>query len=91
LLTPIDADERALLASADDAFANLLRANAGLTAHLTSSSDLQEAQDEALKGLHVKALRDKVNAALVTASDRASKALTELQKVEGTVQDGRSI
>lgn len=82
LLKPIDDDERALLAAVDEAFAKLLRANAALSAHLSSLRDVQEVQDEALKALHVKELRDKVNAGLVSASDRASQALEELKKAE---------
>jgi hypothetical protein len=85
LLKPIDDDERALLASVDEAFANLLRANAALTAHLNSVREVQEVQDEALKALHVKELRDKVNGGLVTASDRASQALDALKKAEEAV------
>lgn len=87
LLAPIDAQEAALLSDIDAAFANLMRSNAAITAHLNSLRDVQEVQDEALSSLQVRQLRDKVNGALTTASERAQAALGKLEG--GKVEEGK--
>jgi hypothetical protein len=86
LLDPINADETALIKSVDEAFANLIRANATITAHLNSLRKVQEVQDEALKALKLKELRDKINGGLISASERAQKAIADLKKVEGGIE-----
>ena len=79
LIDPINSDEVALLKIVDEAFSNLIRANATITAHLNSLRKIQEVQDDALKALNLKELRDKINKALTGASDRAKKALEDLK------------
>jgi hypothetical protein len=80
LLGPIDAEEAALIATIDAAFANLVRSNATITAHLNSLREVQEVQDDALRTLQVRELRDKVNRALAAASERAGAALGKLEE-----------
>ena len=63
----------------DEAFANLMRSNAAITAHLNSLREVQEVQDEALRTLHVRELRERVNGALAAASARAGAALDRLE------------
>lgn len=79
LLTPINKDEKALLAYVDDAFARLIRANATITAHLNSIRKVQEVQDEALQALKIKDLRDQINQRLVDASEKAAAALPKIE------------
>ncbi len=79
LIDPINSDEVALLKIVNEAFSNLIRANAIITAHLNSLRKIQEVQDDALKAMNLKELRDKINKALIGASDRAKKALEELK------------
>lgn len=85
LLDPIDNDEQALLRSVDEAFFRLTRANAVITAHLNSLRKVQEVQDDALKALKLKELRDKINQGLISASDKAREALEKLKKAEGLI------
>jgi len=86
MIDPINKDEKALMSSVDDAFARVLRANATITAHLNSLRKVQEVQDEALKALELKDLRDKINDGLIMASDRAKKGLEELKKTERLIE-----
>jgi len=85
LLAPINADEAALVKSVDEAFANLIRANATITAHLNSLRKVQEVQNEALKALKLKELRAKINDGLILASDRAKQAIEKLKETEGRI------
>lgn len=86
LLDPIDQDEKMLIASVDEAFARLVRANAIITAHLNSLRKVQEVQDEALKSLKLKDMRDKINQQFITASERAEDAIQKIQKAEKPIQ-----
>lgn len=86
LMGPLDRDEQALLASVDDAFARITRANAAVTAHLQSLRRIKEEEDETLQALHLKDLRDTINARLAETSDRTAKALTDLEKAAADVR-----
>jgi len=79
LIDPIDRDEKELLKLVDEAFSRLIRANATITAHLNSIRKVKEVQDEALKALELKELRDKINNELISASKRAEEALEKLK------------
>ena len=85
LIDPIDNDEQELLRSVDEAFFRLTRVNAVITAHLNSLRKVQEVQDDALKALKLKELRDKINQGLISASDKAREALEKLKKAEGLI------
>lgn len=87
LLMPIDRDEKALLASVDESFARLIRANATITAHLNSIRKLQEVQDEVLRSLRLADLRDDINKRLVEASEKAEFALTKVEGVKTKVDE----
>jgi len=86
LIEPLNRQETELTASIDDAFLQLTRGNATITAHLNSLRKVQEVQDEALAAVHVKDLRDKINNALVQASDDAAKGLEQVRKADGIVK-----
>jgi len=75
LIEPIDKDEKELLKLVDEAFSRLIRANATITAHLNSIRKVKKVQDEALKALELKDLRDKINNELFSASKRAEEAM----------------
>ncbi|HKC26326.1 MAG TPA: hypothetical protein VKF32_16410, partial [Thermoanaerobaculia bacterium] len=86
LLQPLDKSESDLTASVNEAFDELSRGNATITAHLNSLRKVQEVQDAALQALHIKTLRDDVNDALVKASDEAAKALDKVRAADGLVK-----
>jgi len=79
LIEPIDKDEKELLKLVDEAFSRLIRANATITAHLNSIRKVKKVQDEALKALELKDLRDKINNELFSASKRAEEAMEKLK------------
>jgi hypothetical protein len=75
LLDPVDAQERELMQTVDDAFARVLRANATVTAHVASLRKVQEVQDQLLEDLRVGNLRDQINDGLVRASGLVEKGI----------------
>jgi hypothetical protein len=87
LISPINEDEQNVLKSVDDAFARITRANATITAQLNSMRKVQEVQDDALKALGVKDLRDQINAQLISASNKAGSAIEQVTKAEGIITD----
>lgn len=89
LLDPIDSDEKAMIAQADEAFSRLERANATITAHLNSLRKVQEVQDEALKDLKVKDLRDKLDQMLIKTSESAQQGLDDIKKADGIINEAQ--
>lgn len=85
LTDPINADEKALLSSVDAAFAELIRANAAITAHLNSIREVKKVQGQALKALRLENLLDKINNGLVAASNKTVELIEEVKKAEGIV------
>ncbi|MCX5795026.1 MAG: hypothetical protein NTY77_06000 [Elusimicrobia bacterium] len=82
LMDPLDADEKSMIASVDDAFLRLSSANAAITAHLNSLRKVQEVQDEALQALKVKEIRDKLDQLIVTTSQNAQKGLEDVKTAD---------
>ena len=72
--------EQGLLASVDSAFTQVMMANATITAHLNSLREVQEVQDEVLKALNLRDLRDRVNNALVDASNTAQQITDQVNQ-----------
>ncbi len=89
LLDPINKDEEELLKAVNEAFNRLNLANATITAHLNSLRKVQEVQDETLKSLNLKDLRKKIDTALVSASEKAEKAMVKLKEAEGTLDKAK--
>jgi hypothetical protein len=87
LISPINADEQNILKSIDDAFARITRANAAITAQLNSVRKVQEVQDDALKALNLKDLRDQINSQLISASNRSVSAIEQVAKAEKIIMD----
>lgn len=87
LILPINDDEQNLLKSVDEAFARLARANAAITAQLNSMRKVQEVQDDALKALSIKDLRDQINSQLISASNKAESAIELVAKAEKIIPD----
>jgi len=85
LLDPIDRDEAELRAKVREAFDRVIQANAIVTAHLASVTHVQNAQDEALKALGLKELRDEINKGLIEASDKAAQGLETIKNTDQTV------
>lgn len=83
LIDPINKQERDLLDAVDASFAQVELANATVTAHLNSLRKVQEVQDEVLKTLKIKDLRDEINQGLVKASDLAAQGIKDLAQAEG--------
>ena len=76
---PLQEKEDALLANIDAAFDRLIRANAAVTAHLNSVVKVQELQDKALDMAGLRDVRDKVNAAIVDASQFSADAIKDVE------------
>lgn len=87
LITPINNDEQMVLKSVDEAFARMGMANAAITAQLNSIRKVQEVQDNTLKALNVKDLRDEINKQLISASNKAKDAIDKVEKAEKIVKD----
>ncbi|MFZ5619553.1 MAG: hypothetical protein ACOY5W_00840 [Pseudomonadota bacterium] len=79
-LAPINAAEQELLASVNDSFDKVIRANAIITAHLNSIRKVKEVQDEALEVLDLKVVRDDINTALAKASEKAKDVIDKINK-----------
>ena len=87
LIDPINKDEQELLVSVDEAFSRIIQANATITAHLNSLREVQEVQDQALKALNVKDLRDKVNQGLIDASEKSQTTIKKMEETDKVLQD----
>ena len=82
LINPLDEDENNLRKEVDLAFANLIRANAATTAYLNSLVKVQAAQDQMLESFDLKESRDKINAALIKASESAKEGLAKIKEAD---------
>jgi hypothetical protein len=86
LITPINNDEQQVLTAVDDSFNRLMRANAAITAQLNSIRKVQEVQDDTLKALNLKDLRDQVNQQLISASKKAESAIEQVEKANNIIK-----
>lgn len=92
LIDPIDKDEQALLSSVDEAFSELIRANATITAHLNSIRKVQQVQDDALAAMNLKDLRDRINDSLISASQQSEQAIKKMKQAEHVIEgSGKNI
>ncbi len=82
IVAPVDQAEKELRTSVDDAFAILFRGNATITAHLNSLRKVQGAQDDVLKALNLKDLRQKINEQLAKASEKVKLTTDDLDKLQ---------
>ena len=82
LLDPLNKDEERLIVLVKQAFINVTRANATITAHLNSLREVQDVQDETLKALNLKKLRDEINKQLINASKKAKNGLEQVEKAD---------
>lgn len=81
-LQPLYDTERELLTSVNEAFDKVVRANATITAQLSSVVKTQHAQDEMLESVKLKGLREKINGALVDASAKTSKITNDISAAD---------
>jgi hypothetical protein len=88
-LLPIDAQEDSLLAVIDDAFRRMIRANAAVTAHLSSVREVEEMQDTMLEAMRVRDIRDKITDGIAKASDLAAEGVTKVETAAAALA-GRS-
>ena len=88
-LLPINAQEDSLLAVIDDAFSRMIRANAAVTAHLSSVREVEEMQDTMLEAMRVRDIRDKITDGLARAVDLAAEGVTKVETA-AAVLAGRS-
>jgi hypothetical protein len=70
-LAPLNEAERDLMQTVDEAFDRAVRANATVTAHLNSITEVQEVHEEILEALNLGNLRREITDALVQVSDTA--------------------
>ena len=85
LLSPLDQEEETLRTEVRVAFARMTQANATITAHLNSLREIKEVEDQALKALNLKDLRDQINDQLVNASKKAKDGLDKIKEVDQKV------
>jgi hypothetical protein len=86
LLDPINKDEQTLLNSIDESFDQLYRANATITANLSSLRKEQDVQDEVLQSLKLN-FRSQINNSLSKASENAEKGLEEIRKADQVIEN----
>lgn len=77
-LQPLHDAERELIASVDEAFDKVTRANATITAQLLSVVKTQQAQDDMLGSVKLKNLRERIYGALAKASEKAEQITNEI-------------
>ncbi len=82
LVEPLEKSRDSLKNEVNEAFNNLIRANAEITAYLSSLRKVREQQDQLLEDMKVKSLSDKINDALIQASKQADKGLEAIRKVD---------
>ena len=87
LLKSLNDQEEQLRAQVKQAFEHMMMANATVTAHLNSLRKVQEVQDEVLKALDVKDLRDKINDGLINASVESAKGLDKIRVADAKIDD----
>lgn len=85
-MQPLYAAERELVASIDEAFDRTTRANAAITAQLSSLVKTQRAQDDILESLKLKDLREKIHSTLAQASVTAEKITTDINNTSTKLQ-----
>lgn len=82
LVGPLDKEEKSLLASVEEAFLRAGRGNAAITAHLNSMRKVQQVEGEFMKALGIKDMREDIMKTLADSSNRAGKALEEVQRAD---------
>jgi hypothetical protein len=85
-LQPLNDAERDLLASINGAFDKAMRANAAITAQLSSVVKTQRAQDDLLESLKLKDLRGKIYDALADASAKAGKITDDINAANAKLE-----
>ena len=85
LMSPLDADEVELRADVSKAFANVINANATITALLVSVRKVKETQDEVLGAFDLRETRDAVNDRLIDISNKAQQGLQTIRRADGFV------
>lgn len=87
LIDPLDEAEEELKREVADAFIILMESNAAVTAHLNSLRQVQDKQEELLDAFGVKDIRNKVNSAIIEASEKASDGLEMIKQADGFVDE----
>ena len=80
-LAPLNKAEAELMNDVDTAFERAIHANAIVTAHLNSVSEVQEEQSKILEALGVEELRQEINNPLAKVSDETAEINEDIAKV----------
>ncbi|MCZ6787547.1 MAG: hypothetical protein O7E54_10350, partial [Planctomycetota bacterium] len=75
LLSTINDNEDRLNIAVATPFARVMRANAMVTAHLSSLKKVQDVQDKTLEAFKLKDLRDEINQGLIDASNMVARGI----------------
>lgn len=87
LVSPLDKEEKELRKEVDLAFVNLIRANAATTAYLNSLVKVKAAQDQMLEAFDLKDTRDRINTAMIKASNTAEEGLKTIKEADRNADD----
>lgn len=82
LLTPIEDQESGILNSIDQAYSNVIYANATITGHLKSIQKVKDTQQEALSKLGLGGVDTVITNALVRTSNLVEKAIEKAKDVD---------
>lgn len=92
LMTPLEEQERDLLASIDEGYGRIHYANSIVTGHLASVVQIQDTQDELLRKANLEGLRTTVSERIAGASEDLAKIVDKARKGEEKLDDaGRKI
>ena len=91
LITPLDEKETQLLAEIDTGYAQILAANAQVTAFITTLRGVQELDDQALKAVGLGGLRTKIVNDMANISNWANDSLQTVKKADAKVAQVGSI
>lgn len=87
LMASLNTSEAQLRRDVNSAFQQIVRANAAITAHLNSIREVKEVQDAGMEAMGIGELRDRINSALISASQEADQRLQQIREADARVEN----
>ena len=82
LIDPLEIAEKKLIKNVNESFSLMLEQNKTITAHLNSIRKVQDVQNDLLSKVKLDGLRDQINSQLSELSDKSSKGLKQIRKID---------